>query len=323
VSAPGSLAAAAAVGDELPVFERVTGFPEWNRYAAVNDVFIDVHMSADAARAAGQPGVFGMGNLRIAYAHALLHEWLDGRGDITAFGCQFRGLNLLDDRLTVHGRVTSREERDGATVLALEMGVRNQDGAETMPATAEVVLFDPAGGAPRPSPEPAPAEIPSREPGVYLDEKTIEWLGRAVETVTAYPVGANDIRRWAVTAWYPEDPPADLVDEAVAAKGPWGRMVAPRDFNPFAWVKEFRPDIYPWMRGMGTEPGTRGLNGGQRSAYFAPISPGDVITVEARLIDAYEKAGKLGTMLFLIDESRWTNQRGELVKLGWRTSIYS
>jgi hypothetical protein len=74
---------------------------------------------------------------------------------------------------------------------------------------------------------------------------------------------------------------------------------------------------------MGTEPGTRGLNGGQRSAYFAPISPGDVITVEARLIDAYEKAGKLGTMLFLIDESRWTNQRGELVKLGWRTSIYS
>ena len=310
----------AAVGDELPVFERVTGFAQWNRYAAVNDEFIDVHMSADAARAAGQPDVFGMGNLRIAYAHALLHDWLDGRGDIVSFGCQFRGLNFLDDRLTVHGRVASRDVRDGSTVLGLELGVRNQHGDETMPATAEVALF--GEGAPGPLPEPEPDAVPSREPGEHLDEHTIAWLGRAVAPVTAYPVGANDIRRWAVAAYHPEDPPADLVDEAVAAAGPWGRLVAPRDFNPFAWVKAFRPDAYPWMRGMGTEPGTRGLNGGQRSAYFAPIGPGDVVTVTARLVDAYEKPGKLGTMLFLIDESRWVNERGELVKLGWRTSIY-
>ncbi len=308
-------------GTELPPFERTTGFPEWNRYAAVNDEFIDVHMSAEAARAAGQPDVFGMGNLRIAYAHALLHDWLDGRGDIAAFGCQFRGLNLLGDRLTVHGRVTGEEERDGTTVLSLEMGVRNQDGVETMPATAEVVLFG-EDGSPRTLAEPAPAVVPRREPGEHLDAATIGWLGRSVEPVTAWPVGANDIRRWAIAAWYPQDPPADLLDEDAAATGPWGRLVAPRDFNPFAWVKAFRPDIYPWMRGMGTEPGTRGLNGGQRSTYFAPISPGDVITVTVRLIDAYEKAGKLGTMLFLIDESRWENQRGELVKLGLRTSIY-
>jgi acyl dehydratase len=310
----------AAVGDELPVFERVTGFAQWNRYAAVNDEFIDVHMSAEAARAAGQPDVFGMGNLRIAYAHALLHDWLDGRGDVVAFGCQFRGLNFLDDRLTVHGRVTSREERDGTTVLGLEMGVRNQHGEETMPATAEVVVF--GAGGPVGLAEPDPVEIPTREPGEHLDEKTIEWLGRSVEPVVSYPVGANDIRRWAVAAWHPDDPPADLVDEDVAATGPWGRLVAPRDFNPFAWVKEFRPDIYPWMRGMGTEPGTRGLNGGQRSRAYAPIAAGDVITVTARLVDAYEKSGKLGTMLFLVDESRMTNQRGELVRLGWRTSIY-
>ena len=58
------------IGDVLPVFERTTDFPEWNRYAAVNDEFIDVHMSADAARAAGQPDVFGMGNLRVGYLPA-------------------------------------------------------------------------------------------------------------------------------------------------------------------------------------------------------------------------------------------------------------
>jgi len=98
--------------------------------------------------------------------------------------------------------------------------------------------------------------------------------------------------------------------------------VAPRDFNPFAWTRCTPPDTYPWMRGMGTEPGRRGLNGGQRNRYFAPIRPGDVITQGVTLVDAYEKKGKLGPMLFLIDEARWTNQRGELVRIGQRTTIY-
>jgi acyl dehydratase len=306
-------------GDELPPFVRRTDFPEWNRYAAVNDEFIDVHMSADAAKAAGQPDVFGMGNLRIAYAHNLIHDWLDGGGDIAEFACQFRGLNFRGDELTTWGRVVAVEDRDGLRTADLELGVRNQNGEETMPASATVVLFD---GAPRmPEPPPPPA-IPAREPGVYLDADTVSWLGRATPPVSSYPVGANDIRRWAQAVYYPERAPADFLDEEVAAKGPWGGLVAPRDFNPFAWVEEYRPDIYPWMRGMGTEPGYRGLNGGQRNLSFAPIRPGDVITSVATLIDAYEKEGRLGTMLFLVDESRWTNQRGELVRIGIRTSIY-
>ena len=49
---------------------------------------------------------------------------------------------------------------------------------------------------------------------------------------------------------------------------------------------------------------------------------GDVITNNVALIDAFEKEGRMGTMLFLVDESRWTNQRDELVRIGQRTSIY-
>jgi N-terminal half of MaoC dehydratase len=169
---------------------------------------------------------------------------------------------------------------------------------------------------------PAAVPPPAREPGVFLDADTLAWLGRPTAPVVSLPVGANDIRRWAMAVYYPEPPPAAFFDLDAAATGPWGGMVAPRDFNPFAWVSEFHPEAYPWMRGMGTEPGSRGLNGGQRSRYFAPIRPGDAITCVATLVDAYEKDGKLGTMLFLVDESRWTNQDGELVKLGLRTSIY-
>ncbi len=308
-----------AVGDELAPFVRVTDFPEWNRYAAVNDEFIDVHMSADAAQAAGQPDVFGMGNLRIAYAHNLLHDWLDGRGDVAEFGCQFRGLNFRGDDLTTWGRVTAVEERGGLPCADVELGVRNQVGDETMPASATVVLFD---GEARMPDAPAAPEVPSREVGVHLDEATIACLGVPTEPVASYPVGASDIRRWAQAVYYPDGPPADFVSEEGAAGSPWGGVTAPRDFNPFAWVEDYHPEAYPWMRGMGTEPGYRGLNGGQKNLSFAPIRPGDVITSVATLVDAYEKDGRLGTMMFLVDESRWTNQHGDLVRIGIRTSIY-
>ena len=74
---------------------------------------------------------------------------------------------------------------------------------------------------------------------------------------------------------------------------------------------------------MGTEPGERVLNGGQRNQYFAPIRPGDLVTQVSRFANAYEKeGGRMGTLLFFVNEARWTNQRGELVRIGNRTTIY-
>jgi hypothetical protein len=77
------------------------------------------------------------------------------------------------------------------------------------------------------------------------------------------------------------------------------------------------------MRGMGTEPGTRGLNGGLSNWYFAPMRVGDVVTSHVTLVDAFEKEGKMGTMMFLVDETRLHSQRGELVRITQRVSIYS
>lgn len=307
------------VGERLPELVRVTDLAHWNRYAAVNDEFIDVHMDPDAARRAGQADVFGMGNLRVGYLHGLLQEWLGDRGDVSRFACQFRALNFRGDELRTWGAVTERRRRDGLEVGVVDLGVRNQRGEETTPATAEVVLFD---AAPEMPPLPPREPAPTRTVGTYLDAETISWLGRPLEPLVSLPVGANDLRRWAQAVWYPDPPPVAAVSEAVAREGPWAGLVAARDFNPYAWQPDFHPDAYPWMRGMGTEPGYRGLNGAQQSWYNAPIRPGDVISSEVCLVDAYEKDGRGGTMLFLVDESRWTNQRQETVRVTRRTTIY-
>jgi acyl dehydratase len=309
-----------APGTVIPPYIRSTGPASWNRYAAVNDEFIDIHMDDDAAKAVGMPGVFGMGNLRIAYLHNLLGHWLGDAGDIAELRCELRGINLKGDTLTCHATVTETSDDDGLQLATLDIGVVNQDGHETTPGSATVVLF--GGGAPTMPAEPPPSS-PSGDatPGTFLQQDTIDLIGRTLAPVAAPPVGANDIARWAIATHWPERPPHRYLDAAAAADGPWGGIVAPRDFDPFAWMLE-RPWSGDWLWGMGREPGTRVLNGGQRNRYFEPIRPGDVVTVVRRFVDVIERDTKRGPMVFFTSEFRWTNQAGALVRLAEQTTIY-
>src|SRR5918992_644277 len=86
----------------LPPYVRTTGFANWNRYAAVNDEFIDIHMDPDAARAVGMPDAFGMGNLRVAYLHNPRHEGLPGEGDVLDPRGGSRALTMKGDVLPCH-----------------------------------------------------------------------------------------------------------------------------------------------------------------------------------------------------------------------------
>jgi hypothetical protein len=107
----------------------------------------------------------------------------------------------------------------------------------------------------------------------------------------------------------------------VAAKGPWGGIVAPRDFDPFGRMPN-RPWAGDWLWGMGTEPGQRILNGGQHNRYAEPIRPGDVISVTRRFVEVIERDTKRGPMVFFTSEFRWENQNGALVRQREQTSIY-
>ena len=55
------------------------------------------------------------------------------------------------------------------------------------------------------------------------------------------------------------------------------------------------------------------LNGGNRFEYFAPVMVGDQITARSHVADVYDKAGSTGGMLFIVFETDYKNQRGELV----------
>src|SRR5712671_4047597 len=114
-----STARTAQVGDTLPTFERATGLANWNRYAAVNDEFVPIHMDDEAGRAAGYPTAFGMGNLQWSYLHNVLRGWLGDDGRIVAMGVQFRAPNTKGMTVTAHATVTGVREEAGKKLIDL------------------------------------------------------------------------------------------------------------------------------------------------------------------------------------------------------------
>jgi acyl dehydratase len=129
-----------AVGDEIPAFTRTTGFANWNRYAAVNDEFVPIHMDDEAGRAAGMNGAFGMGNLQWAYLHNVVRDWLGDRGRIVRMDCQFRAVNTKGQTVTAHGRVESVQERADDLLVELRVWTADQDGNPLAPGTCTVVV---------------------------------------------------------------------------------------------------------------------------------------------------------------------------------------
>ena len=64
------------------------------------------------------------------------------------------------------------------------------------------------------------------------------------------------------------------------------------------------------------------LHGEQEFEYLRPIRPGDVLTARGRTKDVFEKDGKRGgKMLFVITETEFTNQRGEVAAYSRSTLI--
>ncbi len=128
-------------GDELPPFVRTTGLANWNRYAAVNDEFVPIHMDDEAGRAAGYPTAFGMGNLQWSYLHNLVRDWLGGDGEIVSLKCQFRAANTKGQTVTAKGTVTAVRDEGGRHFADLEVWTETEEGKKLAPGTAVVELL--------------------------------------------------------------------------------------------------------------------------------------------------------------------------------------
>jgi acyl dehydratase len=110
---------------------------------------------------------------------------------------------------------------------------------------------------------------------------------------------------------------------------------AVKDPNPLYADRErcvapptFLMTIAHWMGDLGSTRTAvkldyrRLLHGEQDFEYVKPIRPGDVLTYRSRTKEVFEKQGKRGgKMLFVIGETEFRNQRGEVVAYMRNTAI--
>ena len=129
------------VGDEVPTWSRKTDFMHWNRYAAVNDEFVYIHMDDEAGhRANNEQGAFGMGNLRYGYLLNMLRDWAGDEVEIRELGVQFRARNQKNETLRCVGKIVEKTVDGDDHLIRLEVDVLNDDDAKTTPGHAVIVL---------------------------------------------------------------------------------------------------------------------------------------------------------------------------------------
>jgi acyl dehydratase len=137
-------------GDRLPPYVAPSGLEAWNRFAAVNDEFVPVHMDDDAGRRSGNAGgAFAMGNLRLSYLANLLRDWAGEQAEIRAVNVEYRSRQQKDDVFTATGIVTSVFVDGDEGLVTLDVDVVAQDGRSTAPGTAVVAFPLSSSASPR------------------------------------------------------------------------------------------------------------------------------------------------------------------------------
>ncbi len=169
-------------------------------------------------------------------------------------------------------------------------------------------------------------------PETHITPQMRDIVGLELRRATSFPITDSDIRRWAIAVYYPDAAPRFFWDTGYAQGTSHGGIVAPEDFNPFAWLTQSAADAGVVARqegfpgpevALGIEPpATKAIiNGGTEVEYGVRMRPGDVITSVTTLSGYSEREGRLGLMLFSTSEDIWTNQRGETVKTSRGTLI--
>lgn len=152
-------------------------------------------------------------------------------------------------------------------------------------------------------------------------------IGMESEPITSYPVMEHEIRKYCYAI---DDLNPLYLDEDAAKKGPYGGVIAPPFFYniPFekeAPLSEHRLDGIPG-RSRGGVPMPplkveRRMAGGTEVEFVRPVRPGDVLTYKTKLAEIYERQGRTGRLVFTVNETTYTNQKGEVVVIERNTGI--
>ena len=148
-----------------------------------------------------------------------------------------------------------------------------------------------------------------------ISNEVRSWIGREDPPFTVQ-VTELEIKRFAVAT---DDLNPLYLDDEYASRSRYGGTVAPPLFYmadltdpvPEAGLREDGGSVGRFP--IPPVPLDRAVDGGTEIEFFAPIRPGDTLTVKSRITDIYQKEGRSGPLVFVVRETIYTNQKGEKV----------
>ena len=156
----------------------------------------------------------------------------------------------------------------------------------------------------------------------YLNEELKRCIGREVSYTAPEEVGRAAIRCFALAL---NDQNPLYRDEDFAQRTRFGGIIAPPtlvcETNQYMTGT---PDSegyagHAWRLPI---PASRMMRVGNDYEFFAPLRPVDRITATWRLVDITERSTRLGSMLFVESEVRYTNQHGQMLALNHETVAF-
>jgi acyl dehydratase len=138
----------------------------------------------------------------------------------------------------------------------------------------------------------------------FVTQELRDLLGKETPSLIL-EVEKGNIRRWSEAVG---DKNPLWTDEDYARRSSFGGIVAPPTFLIDRAIVPLADQI------IAMKDSTNFINGGTEIEYFRPIHVGDTLTTTARLVDIKEKTGSAGTLVILLLDMTYKNQKGEIVR---------
>ncbi|MFP6641876.1 MAG: MaoC/PaaZ C-terminal domain-containing protein [Myxococcota bacterium] len=127
-------------GDAIPELKRSPGVTDLVKYSAGSGDFNPLHHDFNFPQSKMIGSVIIHGRFKYAALGELVSNWLDHGGRIRVLSCQYRGMDLPNNELTLGGTVKRKWEEGGEKLAEVELYAKNAEGKNTTPGSAVVVF---------------------------------------------------------------------------------------------------------------------------------------------------------------------------------------
>ena len=127
-------------GDAIPELKKAPGVTDLVKYSAGGGDFNPLHHDFNFPQSKMIGSIIIHGRFKYAALGEVVSNWLDHGGRIRLLSCQYRGMDLPGNELTLGGTIKRKWEAGDEKLAEVELYAKNAEGKNTTPGSAVVVF---------------------------------------------------------------------------------------------------------------------------------------------------------------------------------------